>query len=104
MIRFDVCFLALLMSTDFDKAVAYIRSLPKGESTITQEQQLQFYANFKQATVGKCTQHGGSQPWAVQFEARAKWDAWNNLGTKSADNAKADYVKLLDQTQPNWRK
>jgi len=93
------------MSTaDFEKAVAYIRSLPKGESTITQEQQLQFYANFKQATVGTCSQHGGSQPWAVQFEARAKWDAWNALGNKSADDAKADYVKLLDQTQPNWRK
>lgn len=92
------------MSTDFDKAVAYIRSLPKGESTITQEQQLEFYANFKQATVGPCSQHGGSQPWAVQFEARAKWDAWNNLGSKSSDDAKADYVKLLDQTQTNWRK
>ena len=94
----------IMSTTDFEKAVAYVRSLPKGESTITQEQQLQFYANFKQATVGTCSQHGGSQPWAVQFEARAKWDAWNALGNKTADEAKADYVKLLDQTQPEWRK
>ena len=88
----------------FDQAVEYVRALPKGESTITQEQQLQFYANFKQATVGPCSQHGGSQPWAVQFEARAKWDAWNALGSKTAEDAKSDYVKLLDQTQPNWKK
>ena len=88
---------------DFDNAVNHVRSLPKGESTITQEQQLQFYANFKQATVGPCSQHGGAQPWAVQFEARAKWDAWNALGNKSAEAAKADYVKLLDEIIPNWR-
>ena len=34
---------------------------------------LQIYALYKQATVGDCT---GSQPWAVQVEARAKFDAW----------------------------
>jgi len=90
--------------SEFDQAVAYVRALPKGESSISQDQQLQFYANFKQATVGPCSQHGGSQPWAVQFEARAKWDAWNALGNKTADEAKTDYVKLLDQTTPNWRK
>lgn len=88
---------------DFDKAVAYVRSLPKGQSTLTQAQQLAFYANFKQATVGACKLHGGSQPWAVQLEARAKWDAWNGLGDRSADDAKSHYVKLLDESVPTWR-
>lgn len=92
------------MSTaDFDKAVAYVRSLPKGQSTLTQAQQLSFYANFKQATVGTCKQHGGSQPWAVQLEARAKYDAWNALGDKTAEVAKTDYVKMLDECVPTWR-
>ena len=88
---------------DFDKAVSYVRGLPKGQSTLTQAQQLSFYANFKQATVGTCKQHGGSQPWAVQLEARAKWDAWNALGDKTADVAKADYVKMLDECVSAWR-
>ena len=88
---------------DFDKAVSYVRALPKGESTLTQSQQLSFYANFKQATVGPCSTHGGSQPWAVQFENRAKWDAWNALGNKSAQDAKSDYVKMLDELVPAWR-
>ena len=96
-------FTFLMSAGDFDKAVAYVRSLPKGQSTLTQAQQLSFYANFKCATVGACKQHGGSQPWAVQLEARAKWDAWNALGEKAAESAKADYVKMLDECVPNWR-
>jgi acyl-CoA-binding protein len=31
------------------------------------------YGLYKQATVGDNT---ASQPWAVQLEARAKWDSW----------------------------
>ena len=92
-----------MAAADFEKAVGYVRSLPKGESTLTTEQKLSFYANFKCATVGTCKQHGGSQPWAVQMEARAKWDAWNALGEKEAETAKLDYVKMLDQCVPDWR-
>ncbi len=91
------------MSAEFDKAVAYVRALPKGESRLTQETQLKFYANFKQATVGTCKQHGGSQPWAVQLEARAKWDAWNAVGDKSKEEAMKDYVAELEKAVPNWR-
>jgi acyl-CoA-binding protein len=39
----------------------------------------------------------GSQPWAVQFEARAKWDAWNEQAGKSKETAMAEYVALLDE-------
>ena len=54
-----------------------------------------YLAWFKQATVGKCSEKGGTQPWAVQVEARAKWDAWNALGDMSADDAKKAYVEEL---------
>ena len=37
---------------------------------------LKLYALYKQATVGDVNI---AQPWAVQLEARAKWDAWNEL-------------------------
>ena len=39
----------------------------------------------------------GSQPWTVQFEARAKWDAWNEVKGMDAEEAKRQYVALLDK-------
>ena len=59
------------MEAQFKKAAYVIRNGPPREST--QEVKLQFYSYYKQATEGDVT---GTQPWAVQLEARAKWDAW----------------------------
>lgn len=42
----------------------------------TNEELLSLYALYKQATVGD---NNTSKPWAVQLEASAKWNAWNNL-------------------------
>jgi diazepam-binding inhibitor (GABA receptor modulating acyl-CoA-binding protein) len=50
---------------------------------------LKVYGLFKQATVGDNTT---SQPWKVQLEARAKWDAWDAEKGKSSDQAKHEYV------------
>lgn len=82
------------MSTaDFDAAVAYVRSLPKdGPVQLDTATKLDFYGLFKQATEGDVT---GSQPWAVQVEARAKWDAWNSRKGQSSDDAKAAYVAAV---------
>lgn len=88
---------------DFNQAVAYVRSIPRDQSTLSQEKQLAFYANFKQATIGSCKQHGGSQPSILSFDARLKWDAWNALGEKSSDSAKSYYIKMLDESVPDWR-
>ena len=45
----------------------------------------------------------GSQPWTVQFEARAKWDAWNEVKGMDAEEAKRQYVALLDKVLPFLR-
>ena len=37
---------------------------------------LELYSLYKQATVGNVNT---AQPWAVQLEARAKWDAWKSF-------------------------
>lgn len=38
-----------------------------------------------------------SQPWAVQVQARAKWEAWTkNKGMSTAD-AEAAYIKLATE-------
>jgi diazepam-binding inhibitor (GABA receptor modulating acyl-CoA-binding protein) len=90
------------MEKNFEAAVEFVRNLPKGKSPLSTEQQLEFYALFKRATVGKCSEVGGSQPWKVNFEARAKWDAWNGVNHVSDDEAKSKYVALLDQLNANW--
>ncbi len=77
----------------FDAAVAYVRSLPKdGPVQFDNETKLEFYSLFKQATEGDVK---GTQPWAVQFEARAKWDAWAARKGQTADECKLAYVKKL---------
>ena len=58
----------------FKKAVWLIRNGPKKDSS--NEEKLSFYKYYKQATEGDVK---GSQPWAVQMESRAKWDAWDSV-------------------------
>ena len=35
----------------------------------------------------------------MQFEARAKWDAWNEVKGTDAEEAKRQYVALLDKVR-----
>ena len=78
----------------FEAATEYVRSLPKdGPIQLSNSAKLEFYALFKQATEGDVK---GTQPWAVQVEARAKWDAWNAKKGLSSDDAKAQYVAALE--------
>ena len=90
----------------FQQAVEYVRSLPAdGPVQLGNEDKLKFYGLYKQATEGDVT---GSQPWAVQMEARAKWDAWNANKGKSKEDAEKEYVELLtkvvtEKTGKSWQ-
>eukprot|EP00051_Salpingoeca_urceolata_P003353 m.57159 g.57159 ORF g.57159 m.57159 type:complete len:100 (+) comp12707_c0_seq1:1123-1422(+) len=79
------------LETRFNKAVWLIRNGPPIEGG-TNEQKLTFYKLYKQATVGDVT---GSQPWAVQLEARAKWDAWASIKGMAKEEAMRQYIALL---------
>ncbi|CCW69722.1 unnamed protein product [Phytomonas sp. Hart1] len=82
-----------MSAADFEAAAAYVQSLPKdGPIQLDDDTKLKFYAFYKQATEGNAD---GSQPWAVQVKARAKWDAWNAIKDMSAEEAKVAYVSLL---------
>eukprot|EP00796_Vickermania_ingenoplastis_P011188 gene11188-7765_t len=82
-------FFSIMSAEHFVAATEYVRSLPKdGPVQLENDIKLHFYALFKQATEGDVK---GSQPWAVQIEARSKWDAWNKLKGKSAEDAKKEY-------------
>ncbi|EJT50221.1 hypothetical protein A1Q1_00522 [Trichosporon asahii var. asahii CBS 2479] len=76
------------MSAQFDKAVSIVRSLPPdGSVKPTQDQQLEFYGLFKQATEGDVK---GDRPGAFNFAGKYKWDAWKKLEGMSQDEAKAN--------------
>jgi diazepam-binding inhibitor (GABA receptor modulating acyl-CoA-binding protein) len=77
----------------FRKAAWLISNGPPNPNTSTEEK-LKFYSYFKQATEGDAM---GTQPWAVQFEARAKWDAWAALKGMSKAEAMQGYVDLISQ-------
>jgi diazepam-binding inhibitor (GABA receptor modulator, acyl-CoA-binding protein) len=86
------------IDTQFQKAVYLIRNGPPKEGT-SNDEKLAVYSLYKQATEGDVT---GSQPWAVQMEARAKWDAWAEHKGMGKDDAKKAYVDLLAKGDPTW--
>src|SRR5438477_12394075 len=53
---------------------------------------LKLYGLYKQATEGDATY--ATQPYRVQLERRAMWDAWNEERGRSKDDAKREYVLL----------
>ena len=55
---------------------------------------LQFYALFKQATIGNCNIEA---PYMIQIEKYAKWNAWNQLKNKDSNEAKIEYVSKLKE-------
>eukprot|EP00755_Sulcionema_specki_P011664 Sspe_Gene.49558::Locus_26846_Transcript_2_4_Confidence_0.500_Length_524::g.49558::m.49558/K08762/DBI, ACBP; diazepam-binding inhibitor (GABA receptor modulator, acyl-CoA-binding protein) len=86
-----------MSEAQFKKAVYMIRNGPKKESS--NDEKLKVYALYKQATLGDVQ---GSQPWAVQVEARAKWDAWAAQKGKSKEQAMKEYIDLVAAGDPDW--
>lgn len=55
---------------------------------------LKIYALYKQATEGDVS---GERPGGFDFKAIAKFNAWESLKGKSQDEARQDYIDLIDQ-------
>ena len=77
--------------TDFDTAAESAKHLrvKPDDSTL-----LDLYGLYKQATVGDINI---AQPWAIQFEAAAKWTAWNSRKGMSSEAAKAAYIAKVNE-------
>ncbi|XP_044523925.1 enoyl-CoA delta isomerase 2 isoform X3 [Gracilinanus agilis] len=74
---------------DFEKAKGQVSLLKKDPGN---EVKLKLYALFKQATQGPCTT---PKPSMLDFVNKAKWDAWNALGSLPKDAARQNYVDLV---------
>jgi diazepam-binding inhibitor (GABA receptor modulator, acyl-CoA-binding protein) len=76
---------------EFESAVARSKELAKRPSN---EELLQLYALFKQATEGDVS---GDRPGGFDFKAIAKYDAWAEVKGKTKEQAMTDYVNLVAQ-------
>lgn len=61
---------------------------------------MQLYALHKLALEGTCHE---PQPMALKVSARAKWNAWQKLGSMSPEVAMEEYIKILSDNDPGWR-
>lgn len=75
----------------FTEAVEKVKTLSERPDNNTL---LKLYGLYKQATIGNCDTQ---QPWAIQIEARAKWDAWYSHYNKSKQSVEMEYVQLVEK-------
>ncbi|KNZ45342.1 diazepam-binding inhibitor (GABA receptor modulator, acyl-CoA-binding protein) [Puccinia sorghi] len=77
----------------FEKAIELVKTLPSdGDDKPSQEEKLEFYALFKQATEGDVT---SDRPGMMDFTGKYKWDAWKAKEGMKPEEAKTKYVELL---------
>ncbi len=79
-----------MLNPDFIKASQEAQLLPRKP---TNDELLQLYALYKQATEGDIT---GEKPIGFDFKALAKYNAWEELKGLSQEDAQAAYIKLVD--------
>ncbi|XP_031349750.1 acyl-CoA-binding protein homolog 1-like [Photinus pyralis] len=74
------------LNEDFQKAAEDVKKL---KTSPTNEELLEIYALFKQATVGD---NNTDRPGMLDMKGKAKWDAWTGKKGLSADDAKTQYI------------
>ncbi|PHJ22847.1 acyl-coa-binding protein [Cystoisospora suis] len=85
----------------FEQAAKYVQNSGKeNPMQLSNEQKLEFYKYYKQATVGDCNDPA---PGMLAFEAKAKYNAWQSVKGMSKHECMTKYVKALDKVQPDWR-
>lgn len=77
------------LNADFEAAVANSKKLSQRPDNTTL---LKIYGLYKQATAGDVTE---KKPGFGDMVGRAKWDAWNALKGTSSDDAKRQYIDLI---------
>lgn len=78
------------LNARFEAAVADSKKLAEKPDNMTL---LKIYALYKQASGGDVD---GKRPGFTDMVGRAKWDAWKALEGKSQDEAKQDYIDLIE--------
>lgn len=77
------------LNADFEAAVANSKKLSQRPDNTTL---LKIYGLYKQATAGD---NAEKKPGFGDMVGRAKWDAWNGFKGTSSDDAKRQYIELI---------
>lgn len=78
------------LQAQFEAAQANAKLLPEKPDNATL---LKIYGLYKQAVDGDNTE---KKPAFSDFVARAKWDAWASRKGLSADDAKQQYIEMIE--------
>ena len=78
------------LNTRFEQAHANVMTL---DSRPDNTSLLKLYATYKQATEGD---NERDKPGFADLVARAKWDAWKKLEGTSQDEARQQYIDLVE--------
>ena len=84
------------LQKQFDDAVDRSKTLTKRPGN---EELLQLYALFKQATEGDVS---GDRPGGFDFKAIAKYDAWAELKGKTREQAMEEYIALTGRLHQQY--
>ncbi|MCG7858503.1 acyl-CoA-binding protein [Flavihumibacter sp.] len=79
------------LNQQFEQAVAESKELKERPSNDTL---LQLYSLYKQATEGDVN---GEAPAMFDFVAKAKYEAWSALQGKTQDEARQEYINLVQK-------
>ncbi len=83
----------MALQDSFQSAIGRSKQLTKRPSN---EDLLNLYALFKQATDGEVT---GDRPGGFDFKAIAKFDAWTSKKGLLQDQAMQEYIVLIDRLE-----
>ena len=78
------------LQADFEAAVANSKKLSQRPDNPTL---LKIYGLYKQATAGD---NAEKKPGFGDMVGRAKWDAWNGLKGTDSEEAKRQYIELIE--------
>lgn len=83
----------LFNTMNFEQAAAKIKDEGKNLD-LSNDDLLELYGLYKQAKEGDNT---AAAPWAVQFEAKKKWEAWTARKGMSKAVAETTYVQTVEK-------
>lgn len=84
---------------EFNLAANFIQS---HHHEFSKENLLEFYAFYKQSTVGPLDLTKNPRPAFFKIQERAKHSAWAELKAMSQQDAMTNYVELLTRLKPEW--
>lgn len=87
------------VESTFNLAANYIQS---HHNEFNKNDLLQFYAFYKQSTVGELDTKTQSRPSFFKIQERAKYDAWAALQSMTKVEAMTLYIELLTKLSPKW--